>query len=730
MSEPKPHKPILVYDFFPSVQRGSDDNRDAFLNRIGNIGATHLWFNPYSAPDLVMGDRNGNDRLRPTQPGNDLATHNRWATDAEDKHSLVGSLYGTVFLPGTTVEDEWHPALQEQFENAVETYGIPNGVQRTAFANYFQQYVDYLQDYVQGQLELDDTEFAALVAHVFSYISPEESLPDFQTTMEDFNAVQRHFAKHMQQHFHEGEQGAAQWFGQWARSHDVRQFTPGVNIQETINDWNVQAANREMTVMNDLVLNHVSVAHPWAVAERAVVDYLRPDPKKPDISFDWDTGRHNEHGQPYAVVDAIPVHSGKIFRPLTALGQVPQGEENEGLLRPYFHKEDNGPEWNDVQEFRWEQEGHARVFLTKKFQGVISHFIGEGARGIRVDAAYKMPNAVYKAFMQHIRHEHPDMFEDSTKSEHTASPFTLLMETVGGPHDQISSALGGEKINHHGQHNPNNLANIGGDDISVIAMESIGHWEWQDNADMRWVEEEQRFLADVADGTVAYALSHDSRSFYDGYHHLLLNTELFAPDTRQELEARMMQHFAMTLLGGGNVGSMIVAGQWNHLFDKFGTWRPVALGADGEPDHHIDEKGVLQDRRFRESERPDFTTFLTNLMQVKAKLVAEGAYEENFHVHDFDYDIQPVQADGESVKLHMFQFRSEDTEFIVAVSDDINARIDPDTLQQLIEQQWQASARQQAVELEAISSREDCRNCPDIYFIAIVDESEKIQSER
>ena len=364
---------------------------------------------------------------------------------------------------------------------------------------------------------------------------------------------------------------------------DARQFAKDEDPKEVLDAYAKAAKASDMCFMPDLVMNHVSVSHPFALAERAVMrelgallehQYYGHEPAREfgvEASV-YHEGTAVDGSQGKEVLKCM--HIGYSNQPRARALHIEPLTYLNHSYQPVLHQEKDGRTWTDAQQFRWLSET-ARPFLVDTFKSVIDAYMKEpsqggfGATGFRCDAAYQVPAKAWTPLTQYA----------ASLMIHAKRPVHFLMETLGGARAQL-----------------NNLFGLGNENVKISAMNSagyaqVGYTNLLDNIN-GWTINEIEALRAIGPHLGLF-FSHDFRE-EDIANHL----GVYHTQAGRLLATQMRIAFSTAMSGEG---SFVVMG-WQHYVDRDGAniWQPVVKDKQGRDALAIDpEDGKLKEIQYR-----------------------------------------------------------------------------------------------------------------------------------
>ena len=273
------------------------------------------------------------------------------------------------------------------------------------------------------------------------------------------------------------------------------------NDRDHLRHFCSQAHGNGIKVFGDLVFNHVPIDHPLAIEEQKMVDNL----KNPE----------------------------RVFSPAGKLiGLREEGDKNVRYLKFVYNADTLKPvvdgsleqEWADVAKINYESPAALNCFIKGEngkpglWKEVIDWFLDSGFDGFRCDAAYKIPQPVWKELIDHTRARNPDA--------------VYIAETLGGSWDDMER----------------NIAGSGFD----LCTQGTYYWDIEDD----WYRQEALTALKVARGGMGMAETHDvPDSVAAGISRLLRDQFNGMAETkiRQAVEAVCLRDYALSALLGSAV---------------------------------------------------------------------------------------------------------------------------------------------------------------------------------
>lgn len=245
---------------------------------------------------------------------------------------------------------------------------------------------------------------------------------------------------------------------------------------EHIRHFTAQAAAQGITVMADMVFNHVAADHPLVTAETAQIEAIRKKARNIAPVFHNDTviGMRYDQGAEQGKTLHFKFSRNRDF----------------SLL---FHKTDIET-WDDVAQVNYDSPAGVDYFVKGAdgqpgyWKQVIDWHIDRGFTGFRCDVAYKIPPAVWVELVQHAHDHLPEA--------------VFMAETIGdyGMADALKNAT----------------VTVNGKEEKAfdLAMLPLYWWNFRDH----WIIDENRRLQDMSRyGGAGFPDNHDTEHTIASY---------------------------------------------------------------------------------------------------------------------------------------------------------------------------------------------------------------------
>lgn len=254
----------------------------------------------------------------------------------------------------------------------------------------------------------------------------------------------------------------------------------GKTDDEHLRYFTAQAAEKGITVMADMVFNHVAADHPLVVEETAAIEKIKSTASSIRPILRREKRPHND--------EYIDVATGMIYdvpgKPNQVMHFKFSREPDFSLL---FHKTDLET-WDDVAQVEYQSPAGMDYFVKGVdgkpgyWKQVIDWHLDRGFTGFRCDVAYKIPAKVWEEIIQHAHDRLPNV--------------VFLAETVG---DQgLANALETAKVTVNGKT----------EKAFDLAMLGLHWWNFRD----QWIRDENVRLQRITRyGGAGFPDSHDTK---------------------------------------------------------------------------------------------------------------------------------------------------------------------------------------------------------------------------
>lgn len=265
-----------------------------------------------------------------------------------------------------------------------------------------------------------------------------------------------------------------------------------------------QAHQKGIKVIGDLVFNHVPIDHPLAIEEKKLVESLTSEGKNPERIFGPSgklMGLRDEKG--------LTHYLKFVYYPNTLAPVV------DGSLEQ---------QWADVVKINYESPATLSCFVTGEngkpglWKQTIDWFMDSGFDGFRCDAAYKVPQKVWKELINHTRARKSDAL--------------YIAETLGGSLDDMER----------------NINSAGFD----LCTQGTYYWDIEND----WYRQEAQATLRFARGGMGMAETHDvPNSVAEGISQMLGSQFNGAAEVKlhQAIAAVCLRDYALSALLGSAV---------------------------------------------------------------------------------------------------------------------------------------------------------------------------------